>query len=233
MNKATSIVRIDPIRARLATANRMAKSQASIPTFHLSKLVVAEALVHAAQAARRSLTAQLLPLIATWLTRFPDLNAHYRDGELQRCPQVDLGIALAHAEQVLVVPTFCGCQEWNTARFTTELAGLRERSRRNAFSTGDFALASFTISNLGMFDIDAFTSIINPPQVGILSVAALTARPIVWEGTLVIRQTLSLTLGIDHRALDGAYSARTLTDLTAAIEQFDGDLERGGKEESA
>jgi pyruvate dehydrogenase E2 component (dihydrolipoyllysine-residue acetyltransferase) len=210
-------VRIDGSLARQRTADLMVQAQREIPLFHVTKHAVAEALHLRSRADGVSMTAALLPLVATWLTSHPLLNGHWVD-ELRPASQVDLGVAWSHRENVLVVPTLRDCAGWSVAEFADALAALRERSRDDAFRTADFGAPTFTVSNLGASGIDHFTSLVTPPQVAVLSVAAVARRPVVGEWGVDVAHTLPLTLGIDHRAIDGAYAASALAALVRDIE---------------
>jgi pyruvate/2-oxoglutarate dehydrogenase complex dihydrolipoamide acyltransferase (E2) component len=210
-------VRIDPIRARRRTGELMAQAQREIPVFHVNRHARAEALVGHAKAHDASLTAALLAIVAPWLQRHRLLNAHWID-DLRPIDRVDLGVAVAHRENVLVVPTLRDCADWDTARFADELVGLRERSAADGFLPSDFAIPTFTVSNLGAARVDSFTSLVTPPQVGVLSVASAQFRAVAFGERLEAARTLPLTLGADHRAVDGAYVAAALDDLIATIE---------------
>jgi pyruvate dehydrogenase E2 component (dihydrolipoamide acetyltransferase) len=130
---------------------------------------------------------------------------------------VNLGVAWAPRENVLIVPTLADCAGWDLQRFGEALAALKRRSAEDAFLATDFKTPTFTVSNLGATGIDDFTSLVTPPQVAVLSVSAATIRAAERDGALVAEQVLPLTLGIDHRALDGAYAARALVDLAGTI----------------
>jgi pyruvate dehydrogenase E2 component (dihydrolipoamide acetyltransferase) len=199
----------------------MLRAQQTIPIFHVHKTADVSRLRAVAADNRRSLTAQMLPLIVAWLAEHPDLNAHFEDGQIRRRSAIDIGIAFAHRDKVLLVPTLRDCANWSAEDFVHRLAALRVRSRENAFLASDFRPPSFTVSNLGGTGIDSFTSLVTPPQVGVLSVAGAAPRPWASEETPQIRPTLPLTLGVDHRALDGMYAARALADLASRIEQYE------------
>jgi pyruvate dehydrogenase E2 component (dihydrolipoamide acetyltransferase) len=199
----------------------MTLSHQTIPVFYLSRAASAERLAVAARGHNVTVTVRLLAVVARWLLAFPALNGSYVDGAALQSHSVDLGVALAHAENVLVVPTLSDCGAWPVSRFDDELRGLRERSSANAFDGRDFVPGSFTVSNLGSSGVESFTSLINPPQVAILSVAALAPRPVVRQGKLTVERTLPLTLGVDHRAADGAYAAAALAGLIRDIEVID------------
>jgi pyruvate dehydrogenase E2 component (dihydrolipoamide acetyltransferase) len=208
-------VRIDPSRARAATASVMAKAQHEIPSFHLTREVPCADVVRSANLTGISVTAAMLPPVAQWLGAFGALNGRYIEGRFEPSRTVNLGLAVAHRENVLIVVTLEDCASWTPSDFGAALSAIREKNRENAFSAADFVRPTFTISNLGGFGVDEFTSIITPPQVAVLSVGAVRRVPVVRGEEMVPEQIVSMTLGLDHRAVDGAYGARALAALTA------------------
>lgn len=218
-------VRVDPVRARRITGRLMSEAQSTVPQFHVRDVAIAEALSGEAKSQGVSVTAVLLPLVAHWLVCRPGLNGHWLGGMFTAQTAVDLGLAIAHRENVLVVATFSDCANWTQRRFADELTELRNRSDTNVFRAEDFSRPGFTLSNLGAFGADEFTSIVTPPQVAVLSVGALKLRPTVIDGQVRAQRTLALTLGVDHRAIDGAYAATSLSDLTSHISSLQTDHE--------
>jgi len=218
-------VRVDIRLARRRSAEHLQRAHQEIPSFYVFREARADQLAYYCKQAGVSPTARLLAIVASWLMRFPDLNAHWTS-ELQRVPKVNLGLAMNHAvgsEETLIVVTFRDCGNWGSGRFQQELEELRKRSRANAFRPADFAKASFTVSSLGGFDVGAFTSIINWPQVGILSVASFKTVlvPSSNDGAIATATVLPLTIGADHRAVAGAYVARALADLCSHVAEND------------
>jgi pyruvate dehydrogenase E2 component (dihydrolipoamide acetyltransferase) len=217
MNDSSAALRIDPAKAQVRTASLMSRAQAEIPLFHLRALTPATVLSQRAQAEGCSVTAALLPQIAGWLAAHPLLNGHWIDAEFRPAEHVDLGIAVSHRENVLIVVTLKDCATWSCSDFAAALAGIRERNLANAFHQRDFVRPSFSVSNLGGFGAQDFTSLVTPPQVGVLSVAAIANQPTVEDHEVVVRPMLPLTLGLDHRAVDGAYGAKALSTLTRQV----------------
>ncbi len=164
-------------------------------------------------------TAALLERVAKWLTDVPELNSVLKDGDWRPLPRVDLGVALSHSPNVLLVPTLRDCGTWTCGDFAAALAGLRSKAERDEFVISDFAPAGFTVSNLGPWRVDAFTSIVRAPQTAILSVAAARTRPVVAsDGLITSAKVCSLTLGVDHRVMDGAFAAAALGVLADSLE---------------
>jgi pyruvate dehydrogenase E2 component (dihydrolipoamide acetyltransferase) len=217
-------VRVDIAQAKRRAAEHLQRAHQEIPAYYVFRDARADRLADYCKHMGVSPTARLLAMVALWLSRFPDLNAHW-NSELHPIEKVNLGLALNHTvgkEEALVVVTFTDCIDWGSTRFQRELDDLRNRSRANAFRPTDFAPASFTVSTLGAYGVGAFTSIINRPQVGILSVAAFreVIAPSASNG-VVAATVLPLTIGADHRAVAGAYVARALADLCSHIEEND------------
>ena len=118
----------------------------------------------------------------------------------------------------LIVPVVRDADAKSVSQISGEAKALIERARAGKLRPEDYTGGTFTISNLGMFGIDQFTAVINPPEAAILAVGATSAEPVVRDGKLATRQRMKLTLSIDHRALDGATGAQFLAGLKAVLE---------------
>ncbi len=218
-------------RTQQTVARRMAESKATIPDFTL--------LVDVDMAACVELRAQLKSLAhpdnaegpsaaggrgrpktptyndmvvkacALALREYPSANGSYRDGRLQLHSRVNVGVAVA-AENALVVPTVFDADEKSLGEIARETHTLAERVRSAAITPPELGGGTFTVSNLGMYGVRSFTAIINPPQAAILSVGAVERRAIAREDTIVARHTMTLTLVCDHRILYGAEAAQFL-----------------------
>jgi pyruvate dehydrogenase E2 component (dihydrolipoamide acetyltransferase) len=217
MSESATRVRVDPVRAQATTARLMATANREIPTFHLRVRVPAGGLRRRAIASGGSLTSAVLGPVARWLTEFPRLNGHLGVDSFIPSPTVDLGLAVSHGESVLVVVTLRDCGSWSDRDFADAMAGIRQRNSENAFTRADFTKPTFTLSNLGMYGVEDFTSIITPPQVAVLSMAAVSDMPLVAEGRVMVGEVLPLTLGVDHRVVDGAYAAQALRRLKSSL----------------
>jgi pyruvate dehydrogenase E2 component (dihydrolipoamide acetyltransferase) len=145
------------------------------------------------------------------------LNAVWSGEELHRHPTANVGIAVA-APQGLVVPVIRSAERLTVAEIAAARADLVARARDNKLTLQDLEGGTFTVSNLGMFGIDRFTAVLNPPQVAILAVGAAVERPVVVEGELTVAPVLALTLTCDHRAIDGADGAAFLQTLQQMVE---------------
>lgn len=166
---------------------------------------------------RLSFTAILARAVASTLSRHPYLNASLNGNEIILWEDVHLGIATS-IEDYLIVPVIREAQTKDLERVVAELGDLVERARAKRLTPSEMAGSTFTISNLGMFGIESFTAIINPPESAILAVGKIVATPIDVEGQVELRPMMHLTLSADHRIVDGAAGARFLADLKAVLE---------------
>lgn len=210
---------------RKTIAANMLRSWQSIPTIHLEIDVDMEASLGLLQVAQSragerkvSLTAVVARAVAWALRRHPRLNAHLEDETLREWDEVHLGMAVA-LEDGLIVPVLHHPDRKGILQIAEELNDLAARARSNQLRLTDLQNATFTISNLGMFGVDRFTAIINPPQVAILAASAVKKVFVANEiGQPVLHSVMNLRLSADHRAVDGATAARFLADLRKALE---------------
>ena len=165
---------------------------------------------------RVSFTAILARAVATVLPRHPYLNASLSDGNIILWEDIHLGIATS-VEENLIVPVIREAQSQNLGQIVTTLADLTERARNRRLTPAEMMGSTFTISNLGMFGIESFTAIINPPESAILAVGKMVDTPVAHEGQIVLRPMMELTACADHRIADGATVARFLADLKASL----------------
>jgi pyruvate dehydrogenase E2 component (dihydrolipoamide acetyltransferase) len=167
---------------------------------------------------RPTVTDVLTRVTASALMRHHDVNAHYVDDEVHIYPSANVGIAVA-APQGLVVPVIQQAERKSVAEIAAARAELVGRARDNKLQQGDLQGGTFTISNLGMFGIEQFIAVLNPPQVAILAVGATDERVVVRDGEFVAVPTMTMTLTCDHRAIDGAVGAQFLQTLKQLVEQ--------------
>jgi pyruvate dehydrogenase E2 component (dihydrolipoamide acetyltransferase) len=160
----------------------------------------------------------LVKLAAVALTRHTPINATFSGEEIQRYPNANIGIAVA-APQGLIVPVIRDAERKTIQEIARARADLVGRARDNKLTLPDLEGGTFTISNLGMFGVEQFTAVLNPPQVAILAVGAVKEEAVVRDGELEIAPILRLTLTCDHRAIDGADGAQFLQTLVALLEQ--------------
>jgi len=166
---------------------------------------------------RPTVTDVLTRVTAAALMRHRDVNAHFIEGELHIHPSANVGIAVA-APQGLVVPVIRSAERLSVAEIARARADVVQRSRDNKLKQDDLEGGTFTISNLGMFGIEQFVAVLNPPQVAILAVGASQERVVVKDGSFVAVPTMTMTLTCDHRAIDGAVGADFLRTLKQLVE---------------
>ncbi|MBI3105609.1 MAG: 2-oxo acid dehydrogenase subunit E2 [Candidatus Rokubacteria bacterium] len=205
-------------------AERMTASWTSAPHFYLVREVNVSRLSSWRERASRQTGARitytdlLVKLVAAALSRHPGVNASWKDGVIVRNAEINIGLAVA-IEAGLVVPVIRRADTLSLA----EIAACREdvvsRGQAGKLRPADIHGGGFTISNLGMYGVDAFNAIVNPPQVAILAVGRIADRVIAVNGQPAVQPTMMLTLSCDHRALDGARGAQFLGALAELIEE--------------
>jgi pyruvate dehydrogenase E2 component (dihydrolipoamide acetyltransferase) len=159
----------------------------------------------------------LVKFAAVSLIRHPAVNAQFTGEEIHRYPNANIAIAVA-APNGLVVPVISGAERLSIHEIAGVRADLVSRARDGKLTLADMANGTFTISNLGMFGVEQFTAVLNPPQVAILAVGAVKDEAVVVDGEFDIAPLLRLSLTCDHRAIDGADGAQFLQTLVALIE---------------
>ena len=216
-----TIQKLSPIRS--TAAERMVQSWTTIPQFTLWMEVEADNLFEFHQQLKEqstpvSLTVILAKLLAVTLEKFPLLNASFREGgNVEVFPSVNLGIAMDTPDG-LIVPVLKDCNKKSVLILSEEWKGMMERVRQNRVLGDDMKDGTFTLSNLGMFGVQRFQAIINPPQAAILSVGNATRRPKEEKERIVFVTTVELGISADHRVVDGAYAACFLQALKHAVE---------------
>jgi pyruvate dehydrogenase E2 component (dihydrolipoamide acetyltransferase) len=173
--------------------------------------------IEKAQGVRVTQTDLLVALAARVLVKHPRLNASWTGQGIRLNLEMNIGVAMAVNDGVVaaVIP---GAQAKNLGEIAALRHELTERARAGKLRPADIASATFTISNLGMYKVDAFSAIINPPQAAILAVGRITDRVVPVDGKPGIRPMMTMTLSSDHRVVDGARAATFLNDLTDAIQ---------------
>lgn len=166
---------------------------------------------------RLSYTEIIIKAVAHCLKKHPTINSSLQDDHILLHSQVNIGIAVA-APSGLIVPVVKNCDEKGLAELTTESKMLGRVAREGKLSLDQMSEGTFTISNLGMYAIDSFTSIINQPESAILGVARIAEKPVVVNNAIVSRSMMTMSLSIDHRVIDGAPAAAFLTELKETLE---------------
>jgi pyruvate dehydrogenase E2 component (dihydrolipoamide acetyltransferase) len=207
-------------------AERTTQSWTTVPHFFLVREVDANAFHKAREKLAASASTNsgvkithtdlLTALVARVLLQHPRMNASWTPAGIQLHPEVNIAIAIAVNDGVIAA-VIRNAHVASIAEVATQRRDLAERAKSGKSRPQDFAGATFTISNLGMFQIDSFTAIIPPPQAAILAVGAISDRIVAIDGQPVVRSMMTLTLSCDHRVVDGARGAQFLNDLAQAI----------------
>jgi pyruvate dehydrogenase E2 component (dihydrolipoamide acetyltransferase) len=202
-------------RMRKTVARLMSESKKSAPHFYLSMEVDMEAAScllddrNNARHTRISVTALMVRALAIALGEHPEINVHVLDEVPVPREDVSVGIAIA-TEDGLIAPALLDCSELSLEEVNDGVADLVERARGGRLRGRELTGASFTISNLGMYDVSAFTAIINPPQAAILATGTVGERVTAVDGEVAVRRMMTATLSADHRAVDGVEASAFL-----------------------
>jgi pyruvate dehydrogenase E2 component (dihydrolipoamide acetyltransferase) len=205
-------------------AERMTASWTTAPHFYLVREVNVSRLVTWRERAskqtgvRLTYTDLLVKLVAAALVQHPRVNVSWKDGSIVTQAEINVGLAVA-IDDGLVVPVLHRADTLSLAEIAARREDLVTRAQGGKLRPADIQGGTFTISNLGMFGVDAFNAIVNPPQAAILAVGRITERVVALNGQAVVQPTMVLTLSCDHRALDGAGGARFLGALADLVEE--------------
>ena len=205
----------------------MAESKATAPHFYLqaevdmSRAVEARARIKAAAGEGEvvpSFNDMVVKAAAIALGEFPRANGAYRDGRWELYERINVGIAVA-ASEALVVPTIFDADKKGLVGIATEARALAARVRERTITPPELSGATFTVSNLGMYGVSNFHPVINAPQAAILAVGAIVEAPVVRDGELATARLMGVTLACDHRILYGADAAEFLARVRALLEE--------------
>ncbi len=223
---AAAEVRTEPLnRLRQITAQRTTEAHQTIPHFYLTMeidmenaLALRQQLNQIDGSVRVSVNDLIVKACAVALEQHPVVNARYQDGQLVHPDGIHIGIAVA-VEQGLLVAVVKHCEGKSLRRIAQEAQALIQKARDGKLLPDEMTGNTFTISNLGMFGIEQFTAIINPPASAILAVGATQRVPVVSDdGTITSRQRMKVTMSCDHRVIDGAVGAQFLQTLKQILE---------------
>jgi pyruvate dehydrogenase E2 component (dihydrolipoyllysine-residue acetyltransferase) len=218
---------IEPTRMQATIARRMAEAKSTVPEFQ----VTVEARVDVAVSLRQQLkdsvpgaekvtmTDFLVRACALALRKFPEVNSSWADGKFQRKRGINIGLAVAPSQGMgLLVPVVHDADLKDLIQISIESRQVIERARSGRPAEGDLTGATFSISNLGMFGVDEFTAIINPPEAAILAVGAIKDVPVVDGGRIVPGKVMRMTLSVDHRVFYGATAAQFMAEVKRLLE---------------
>ena len=209
---------------RKTIARRLSESIGPIPTFYLTAefdltrvVEMREAMLELGDEFKVSINDILLKATATALAQHPEVNAHWLGDRIRMHHRVHLGMAVA-TDEGLIVPVIFDADRKRLSEISAEARQLAKLARERKLKPEQYTGSTFSLSNLGMMQIDQFTAIINPPEVGILAVGTAEDQPVVAGGELRTRKRVRITMSCDHRAVDGAVGARFLVTLRRLIE---------------
>ena len=218
---------VDPTRMQATIARRMTEAKSTVPEF----TVTVEARVDEAVSMRQQLkdsvpgadkvtmTDMLVRACALALRKFPEVNTSWIEGRFQRKRAVNIGLAVAPSQGMgLLVPVVHDADVKDLIQISIESRQVIERARSGRPNEGDLSGATFSISNLGMYGVDEFVAIINPPEAAILAVGAIKDVPVVDEGRIVPGKVMRMTLSVDHRVFYGATAAQFMAEVKRLIE---------------
>ncbi|HET7632718.1 MAG TPA: dihydrolipoamide acetyltransferase family protein, partial [Gemmatimonadaceae bacterium] len=209
---------------RKTIARRLVESIGPIPTFYLTAEYDFERVAEMRSAMTKlgdefkvSFNDIILKAVATALVQHPECNAHWMGDGIRYFNAVHLGMAVAIPDG-LITPVIFDADRKSLREISTETRDLVQRARDRKLQPTEYTGSTFSVSNLGMFGIDQFTAIINPPEAGILAVGGIEEKPVAQDGALVVRKRLRVTMSCDHRVIDGATGARFLQTLRHMLE---------------
>jgi pyruvate dehydrogenase E2 component (dihydrolipoamide acetyltransferase) len=213
---------LSPIRA--AIARQMVQSKAPVPHFYITTEIAMERAAKLREelqalpgAPKVTFTDVVVRACAVTLQKHPGVNASFTGTAIRRHRAVHMGIAVA-VDDGLITPVLRDCDQKSLFQIAAEAKDLIERTRARKLRQQELSGATFSVSNLGMFPVDEFNAIINPPEGAILAVGAIVDKPVVVDGQLAVGKRMRVTLSADHRVMDGAMGARFLADLKASLE---------------
>jgi pyruvate dehydrogenase E2 component (dihydrolipoamide acetyltransferase) len=211
---------------RKTIAKRLATSLGPIPHFFLTTEVDMERASEARDALNKQLGDQggkvsfndiIIKATAHALTKHPACNAWFQEDHIRYWNEVHIGMAVA-VEDGLITPVIRNAELKSLADIGREAKELAERARSRRLQPNEYTGATFSVSNLGMFDIDQFTAVINPPEAGIIAVGTIVQKPVAVDGQPAVRRRMRITMSCDHRVIDGATGAAFLKTLKQMLE---------------
>jgi pyruvate dehydrogenase E2 component (dihydrolipoamide acetyltransferase) len=226
---SNEVVEIPLTAMRRTIARRLSQSMQTSPHFYVTSVIDTDKLAAFRQQINEyaandpspvkvSFNDLIVKAVAKALLRIPRVNVSFAEDRLLQKKQVHIGVAVA-LEQGLIVPIVRNADQRGILDIARETQRLAEAAREGKIRPEEFSGGTFTVSNLGMFDVDSFTAVINPPESAILAVGSVTPTPAVVDGQVVVRNRMKVTLSSDHRAIDGAIAARFLQEVKRLLEE--------------
>ena len=213
-------------RIRQTIAQRMTNSKTTVPHFYITVAVEMDAALKLREQINEALKPEnikvsvndlIVRATALALKRFPNLNASFMGDSIEQHEQVHIGVAVA-LPSGLVTVTVREADTKTLRQIAVEMGGLASRAREGKAQAGDMGGQTFTISNLGMYGVESFVAIVNPPDAGILAIGASIPTPVVRDGEVVVRNIMHVTLSGDHRVTDGAEGAQFVNEVKRILE---------------
>jgi len=212
-------------KMRKTIAHRMSQSKQTIPHFYITvdiamdraSMVRDELNAMDGSRPKISFTDMIIKASALALREFPQVNASYHEDKLRVHKEINVGMAVA-LEDGLVVPVVHEADQKDLHQIAEDTKSLAERARSGGGHMSDYTGGTFTVSNLGMFDVEEFSSIINPPEAASLAVGTITDTPVVIDGEIGVSKRMKATLAADHRVMDGAVAAKFMQALKKRLE---------------
>ncbi len=210
---------------RKTIAKKMIQSKAPVPHFYVTNEVDMErALTMKAELADRqspikvTITDLIVRALAITLTRFPQFNASFQDNAIHYHQSIHIGVAVG-LEEGLIVPVIRDCQRKGLIQIAEEARLLFERAKSRRLQPDEYTGATFSLSNLGMADVEQFSAIITPPEAAVLAIGKIKQAPVVVDGRVAIRRRMMVTISCDHRVVDGLQAAKFLQALKHELEE--------------
>ncbi len=212
-------------RMQSTVAMRLSQSKFSAPHFYVTSEIGMDDAVHLRQmfneavseSEKISVNDLLIKAVAMALTRFPQVNASWADGRIERKRDINIGIAV-DVPDGLIVPVLHNANQKSLQEIGQDARALIDRARSKKAHADDYQGNTFTVSNLGMYDVDQFTAIINPPDSGILAVGSILDKPVVKNGQVTVGKRMRVTLSVDHRVFYGVTAAQFLQEVKRLLE---------------
>jgi pyruvate dehydrogenase E2 component (dihydrolipoamide acetyltransferase) len=208
---------------RRTIARRLAESKSTIPHFYLTvecrmeRLLALRTEINASASRKISVNDFIVRAVAVALREVPQANVGWTDTAMRQYAQADVAVAVS-TDTGLITPIVRAADRKTLSQISAEIADLAARARAGQLRPEEYQGGSFSVSNLGMHGVGAFSAIINPPQAAILAVGASQQKPVVENGELKVGTVMACTLSVDHRAIDGALAAQWLAAFQRAIE---------------
>ncbi|MBN9367397.1 MAG: pyruvate dehydrogenase complex dihydrolipoamide acetyltransferase [Comamonadaceae bacterium] len=220
---ASAFTEVPHSSMRRTIARRLAESKSTIPHFYLTvecrmeRLLALRAEINAAASRKISVNDFIVRAVAVALREVPQANVGWTETAMRQYAQADVAVAVS-TDTGLITPIVRAADRKTLSQISAEIADLAARARAGQLRPEEYQGGSFSVSNLGMHGVSAFSAIINPPQAAILAVGASQQKPVVENGELKVGTVMACTLSVDHRAIDGALAAQWLAAFQRAIE---------------